>query len=105
MGKVLGSEGVCILQCSRRECYQQITLQAVVERQFHPQSTQKKELSPKDCSPFLLCDIDLNEGVIRQKITARGLATYTHPQQNMKKAGEGRGEKEMEMKDKDEELT
>jgi hypothetical protein len=71
-------------------------------RQFHPQST-KKELSLEDCSPFLLCDIDLNEGVIRQKITARGLATYTHTQQNMKKVGEGRGEKEL--RNKDQELT
>lgn len=70
-----------------------------------PTEHKKKELSPKDCSPFLLCDIDLNEGVIRQKITARGLATYTHPQQNMKKAEEGRGEKEMEMRDTDQELT
>lgn len=72
--------------------------------QFHPQST-KKELSPKDCSPFLLCDIDLNEGVIRQKITARGLAAYTHTQRNIKKAGEGQGEEEMETRDKDQELN
>lgn len=56
--------------------------------QFHPQSTEKK-LSPKDCSPFLLCDIDLNEGVIRQKITARGLAAYTHTQPNIKRRERG----------------